>query len=142
MRKKIFIPAVFIFLYLSSFAQNIIRGKVVDAISRQPLQAVSVSDINQPLTKTITDQEGNFSLKSASQVLVSYIGYKAANFSISANNKNIIALQPAVLSLKDIVLQTNTVTKFSTVSKIDLDLKPVRNTQELLLDFIERLADD
>jgi outer membrane cobalamin receptor len=44
-----------------------------------------------------------------------------------------IALQPDVTNLQDVVvLQTNNQARFSTLTKIDLDLKPVRNTQELL----------
>jgi hypothetical protein len=132
MEKKIFIIIFHFFMSASLVAQSTIKGKVVDAVSRQPLEAVSVADINMPLVQTSTDQNGNFILQSGEQLLVSYIGYKAATFAVKKNNENIIALQPDIINLKDIVLQSNAATKFSTVSKIDLDLKPVKNTQELL----------
>ena len=124
---------VFLLGTISSLhAQNTIRGKVVDAVSRQPLQSVSVTDVSMPSLKTSTDENGNFILRSAGKVLVSYIGYKASNFTITKNDENIIALQPDVIRLKDIVLASHAASKFSTLSKIDLDLKPVKNTQELL----------
>ncbi len=42
-------------------------------------------------------------------------------------------MQPDITNMKDvIVLQQNTFSKFSTLAKVDFDLKPVRNTQELM----------
>jgi len=113
-------------------AQKSIRGKVVDAVSMQPLESVLITDLLSPSLKTSTDPNGNFIFPSNGQVAVSYIGYKASNYMIFENKTNIIALQPDVVSLKDIVLESNATTKFSTISKIDLDIKPVKNTQELL----------
>lgn len=113
-------------------AQNTSRGKVVDAISRQPLESVLLTDVNTPSVKATTDENGNFTIQSEGQVIVSHIGHKAATFSLNAGGENIIGLQPDFISLKDIQLESNAATKFSNVSKIDLDLKPVKNTQELL----------
>ncbi len=123
----------FIFTFFTRLhAQSALQGKVVDAVSRQPLEAVSVSDANAPASRTTTDQNGNFILRSGSQLMLSYVGYKAATVTVEKNKANIIALQPDVISLKAISLQSHAPSKFSTLSKIDLDLKPVRNTQELL----------
>lgn len=137
MQKKYgYIIACCIMLLTGSFykaqAQNTIRGKVVDAVSRQPLQAVLITDVNAPSLKSTTDENGNFSIIAGGQVTVSFVGYQAAIFNVDGKTTNIIALQPSVISLKDIVLESNAATKFSTISKIDLDLKPVKNTQELL----------
>jgi outer membrane cobalamin receptor len=132
MRKYIYLTAASFLISFILPAQNIIKGKVVDAVSRQPLESVSVTNSIMPLVKTTTDPNGNFILQSGEKLLVSYIGYKAVTFDVKKNNENIIALQPDVVNLKDIVLQSNTAAKFSTISKIDLDLKPVKNTQELL----------
>jgi len=38
------------------FSQTGISGKVTDAKSRQPLEYVSVFSLNNPLIKTVTDQ--------------------------------------------------------------------------------------
>jgi outer membrane cobalamin receptor len=132
MRKYIYLTVVSFLISFILPAQNMIKGKVVDAISRQPLESVSVTNSIMPLIKTTTDQDGNFVLQSGEQLQVSYIGYKAVTFDVKKNNENIITLQPDVINLKDIVLQSNAAAKFSTISKIDLDLKPVKNTQELL----------
>ncbi|MFT3934610.1 MAG: TonB-dependent receptor [Chitinophagaceae bacterium] len=119
-------------------AQQVLHGKVVDAKSQQPLEAASVALNSNDRAKTLTDQYGNFLLQinnTKEQVLTaSFVGYKTATVTISANEKTIrIALQPDAVKLKDVVvLQSNQASKFSTLAKIDLDLKPVRNTQELL----------
>ena len=118
------------------FSQTGISGKVTDAKSRQPLEYVSVFSLNNPLIKTVTDQNGNFKLtigNDSAIVQVSYIGYKPETISVRSNSNLKIDLQKDLVNLKDIVvLQSNNFTKFNTLSKIDLDLKPVRNTQELL----------
>ncbi len=132
MRKKIISLATLFLVTVSLFAQNIIKGKVVDAVSRQPLESVLITAGNSPFINTTTDQNGNFILKSGNQLQVSYIGYKAVTVSVAKNEGTIIALDRAVISLKDIVLQNNSASKFTSISKIDLDLKPVKNTQELL----------
>jgi len=115
-----------------SQAQSTIKGKVVDAASRQPLESVSITDIKLQNVKTTTDQNGNFSLRSGTELQFSAIGYKTITAVVTANGGNTIALEPQLVSLEDIVLESNAGSKFSTISKIDLDLKPVRNTQELM----------
>ena len=119
-------------LLLQAQTQTTVKGKVVDAKSRQPLELVSVTNADAPSEKTITDGNGNFILESAGSVIVSSIGYKTDTFSITKNEGNIIAMQTDLINLQSIILESNVASKFSTISKIDLDLKPVRNTQELL----------
>jgi len=117
---------------LPAKAQQVIQGKILDAISRQPLESVSVSDTQKPTFITTTDEQGNFSLRTNGTVTVSYIGYRQLTTELNNLQVNIIALQPDVIRLKDITLESNAAAKFSTISKIDLDLRPVKNTQELL----------
>lgn len=58
-------------------AQTNIRGKIVDALSRQPLEGVSVTDARTMTVKTISDVNGNFILASAGRIIISYIGYRS-----------------------------------------------------------------
>ncbi len=128
---------IFLLVTFGAHGQTIIKGKVVDALSRQPLEGASVTEIDHPKNISLTDQYGNFliKLKNAleTNLLISYIGYKAATANPSVKNILKIELQPDRINLKDVViLHRNTFSKFNTLAKIDLDLKPVRNTQELL----------
>jgi outer membrane cobalamin receptor len=137
--QTIFIAITFLFLHFNLNtlnAQTIVMGKVIDAVSRQPLEAAIISQSNAATVNTITDQNGNFSLKVSndnSNLLASYIGYKSTIVNVLGKNNVKIELQPDASGLKDVVVLTaNTQTKFASLAKIDLDLKPVRNTQELM----------
>ena len=117
-------------------AQTIIKGKVIDAVSRQPIESASIYLSNNVQFSTISDQYGNFTLHSdnkKSDLRVTYVGYKTVMVPIESDAAMKIELQPTTADLKDVVvLQSNHATKFATLAKIDLDLKPVRNTQELM----------
>lgn len=133
MFKCIIFPAI-LFSALISDAQLIIRGKVMDTNSHQPLEGATIFE-QVSNTKTTTDQNGNFYLKTFASnlnLLVSYVGYAPKLLNADTANVLKIELLPDAVSLKELTLQTNLSSSFSRISKIDLDLKPVRNTQELL----------
>ncbi len=126
----------FVFSSFCSLAQTIITGKIIDATSRQPLTAASIAQDDNEKYKTLTDQDGNFLMKvssSNSTIIASFIGYKSTSLKIT-DPKNIrIEMQPGTVSLQDVVLDNKSVQqKFSTLAKVDLDLHPVKNTQELM----------
>ena len=118
-------------------AQTFVTGKVVDAASKQPLESAVVELTNNTANNTITDKYGNFFIKVASTnqptIKISFVGYKPLIAVVTSNATANFALQPDATKLEDVVvLQANNQTRFSTLAKIDLDLKPVRNTQELM----------
>jgi len=121
---------------LSLEAQTLITGKIVDAVSRQPLAAACIQQLHNDKIKTLSDNNGNFSLRlniKNAVVTASFIGYKQDTVFLKEQNNVRIELEPDVVNLKDIIIvQNNGQQKFSTLAKIDLDLKPVKNTQELL----------
>jgi len=125
-----------IFLFGFAATAQMLKGTVVDAVSRQPLENVSIISEEKQSINTITDQYGNFSLRindPNTNLLVSCLGYKFVSIPIATTINFKIEMQPDVLNLKDVaVLNKSQFSKFSTLAKIDLDLKPVRNTQELL----------
>jgi outer membrane cobalamin receptor len=130
---------LFMVLYLLIFsftnAQQTLHGKVIDASSRQPIEAASVAVISNKPTATVTYLYGNFSLQFSAKenIKVSYVGYKSAIIATDSTDNLKIELQRDIVNLQDVVvLQSNHATKFSTLARIDLDLKPVRNTQELM----------
>ncbi len=134
--KSLFILMI-VMIALRSQAQDIIRGNVIDAISRQPLEAASVMITTPIVVSTVTDKSGNFYVKTGTDqpviIVTSFVGYKPDTMVMAPNQYVRIALQPGAIDLKDVVvLQNNSMTKFATLGKIDLDIKPVRNTQELM----------
>jgi len=124
-----------LFHFFTLQGQHIIKGKVVDIESRQPLEGVSITVSDKLAKNTITDRYGNFSIQSSTDTTslwISLIGYQAKPMVVGKRENIKIELRAATIDLKDIVLKTSQSTEFTTLGKIELDLKPVRNTQELL----------
>lgn len=117
-------------------AQSLITGKIVDASSRQPLESVNIEEIGNNKSTALTDYYGNFNIRvnnDTATILASYIGYRPISISVAGKKDLRIEMQPDVVNLKDVVItSSNGQQKFSTLAKVDLDLKPVRNTQELM----------
>jgi len=122
-------------------SQSFIKGHVADEQSKQPLDAATVTiagsnakAIAGSNAKAVTDEHGNFIIKTDRENIlldVSHIGYKTSS-NINAKANNVIYLQADAVNLNDIKLSSFNSTKFNTISKIDLALKPVNNTQELM----------
>ena len=135
---KLFVCSLCIFsTFISSktYAQIYIQGKIIDIISRQTLAGALVNYSNSNSSHSISDRYGNFSIsvKSKTDLLsVSLIGYETQLISLLTDKELKIELKASIVNLKDVLLEPGNISNFSTISKIDLDLKPVRNTQELM----------
>jgi hypothetical protein len=91
----------------------VIKGKVIDAQSRVPLVFASVA-VKESNVAIVTNIDGEFTLKigdlSTSKSLeVSFVGYKnkvvAINDLKDNGSKNVIALEPAPIPIKEIVVK-------------------------------------
>jgi len=128
------IPALLISVPVLS--QKTHSGKVFDAESRQPLNGVSVilySKKDSVLTQT--NENGIFVMSDArdfTRIRTSIAGYKATITEILPGQEITILMHADQVTLKDITVESRTANKFNTLSKLDLLLRPVRNTQELL----------
>ncbi len=125
-----------VFSSLWSMPQTLVTGKIVDTQSRQPLEAAVIQENGSMHIKSFTDQYGNFSIKVSddnASLIASSIGYKIDSVNLSGKKSILIELQADVVNLKDIIITQNSgQQKFTALAKVDLDLKPVRNTQELM----------
>ena len=133
---KFILALITLFFSLSSTSQTLITGKIVDAKSRQPLEAAVIQQSGKNNIKSLSDSYGDFSIEvenNLSPLIFSYIGYKPDSINLSGKRNILISLKPDVVNLKDIVLtQNGGQQKFAALARVDLDLKPVRNTQELM----------
>jgi len=115
-------------------AQFTAHGKVIDSSSRQPLEGAVISEKNNNRNKTVTGKSGEFSLHLLlynDSIEISFIGYKF--YTVPADNISLIQLSPDEIRLEDIVLaQTSIQQGFGTIAKTDLDVKPIKNSQELM----------
>ncbi len=118
-------------------AQNVFKGGVVDKITREPLELAVVTDAST-LTNTLTDKEGNFTLKNispADSFMVSFIGYRSQKIKAGfSRNGLVIELEKDRVDLKEIVITSHAdnLIVSHTLSSIDLHMQPVKSAQDML----------
>ena len=118
----------------NSMARAPIRGTVRDASTDQPLESATVSVSGSDKVSAFSDQNGNFILPPSAEgmcLTVTYVGYKRATFCLKGESHLIVPLVREDTNLSGIILK-NTSVKSSQVAGLDLALKPVKSTQELL----------
>ena len=129
--------AAFLLLSISIHAQNSIKGKLVDATSGQPLEAVTV--VLQPANISIvTDQLGNFIFKKVKKpvtgIEVSSIGYESKVVSPEEFKQlnYIIGIASQNVELKTVVISAYSGDQYKSISKTDIAMRGVNNSQEVL----------
>ena len=133
--------AIVLLLLLSEIAkaQTVLRGNVADQETHEPLEMAIVTDVHTG-RYYLTDNHGNFTLKTngAIQLKVSMIGYTAQTLTATPHGgKPLTILLPrGILDLKEVTITNSTagtgVGSFHTLSRIDLNMQPVRSAQDLL----------
>ena len=130
---------LFIFLGTGYFtnAQTTVKGKVIDAVSHQPLEGVTVLLLPEKIS-AVTDQLGNFIFKEAKEttasIQVSSIGYEIKTISLSELKKSDynISLQSQTVELKEVTVSAHAGDQYKVISKTDIAMRGVNNSQEVL----------
>ena len=133
------VSLIIVVVILSSFssihAQSVIKGKVIDKITKEPLEAALVTN-TQTFNNTITDKEGNFTLKnihSKDSVAVYFIGYQSQKIKVITDNV-VIELEKGLIDLKTVIItnHSNNLISSKTLSSLDLNMQPVKSAQDML----------
>lgn len=78
---KIFLFLISVFLLSNVYAIDI-KGRIIDAVTREPIPYANVTVVGKPGVGTSTDLDGNFTITNAEpgifRLTASYIGYKTA----------------------------------------------------------------
>lgn len=123
------------FIATSVWAHTTIEGKVINSQTQEPLVGASIM-VKGTETGTTTDRFGNFRLKSdqeAITLVVSYVGFDMQELTISEPNKElIVSLKPGVLALEQVSVSASQQNSLNTLSKIDVNLRPVTSSQQVL----------
>src|SRR5258707_1162111 len=136
----VLVGLLLLFTCHSVFSQSLVRGRVIDDSTHEPLEMVAVR-YNQTTQTALTDADGNFVLKNISlpaRLEVSMIGYKTQKLLVNDRDKPTaltITLEKGIFDLKEVIItnQTgSTIGAFHTLSRIDLNIRPVRSAQDLL----------
>lgn len=122
---------------LPAHAQQMISGRVIDKITREPLDLAVARDVRTKTT-TLTDKDGKFVIKTQAitdSLQISYIGYALQTVKGGATGHDlVIELQKGQIDLKEVIItsHTNNLTSSRTLSSIDLNMQPVKSAQDLL----------
>lgn len=132
--KKVVLLITSIFTCQLAIAQHIYKGKVMDNTTRQPLHCACVR-ANGKLC--CTNNEGNFQLSlpaDTSTLTVTYLGYKIKLLPVkSSDNLILICLDHGMIDLKEVIISPSlSASSFHTLSVLDLSLRPVNSSQDLM----------
>lgn len=129
---------LFAFLLISSlvFGHDVIRGKVIDSRSSLPLKGVNVFHPGSGVG-TVTDNFGSFVIASSKHIdtlVFKQIGYAELRRVVNNGDEVInVQLEARSFELGQVtVLAGNTGQNFSTISSIDLKLRPMNSSQDAL----------
>jgi outer membrane cobalamin receptor len=115
-------------------AQYLLKGMVIDSATRQPIEYAS---INVKGRSTSTGKAGDFqlSLPSDSTTLtITYIGYATQIVSVkNPTQRIVIGLSRGHIDLKEVIISPSlNSSSFHTLSALDLSLRPVNSSQDLM----------
>ena len=131
---------ILILLFLSfasaGFSQQIIKGKVIDKITLQPLEYATVSEISNGQS-AITDQQGNFELRveaTVDSLRISFVGYQSRTIGIiKADSFHLVEMKHGEVDLKSVTVQAlPNNASFSTISNIDINMHALNSAQDLM----------
>ncbi|MEM6842095.1 MAG: TonB-dependent receptor [Bacteroidota bacterium] len=99
----------------NSLAQNIIEGRVIDAVSEEPLIGATISSEDGQIG-TITDIDGQFQIGAPSDkslaVIFSYLGYEPISLTVSELEANpAILMYQSTVGLDEVIIQASIASK-------------------------------
>ena len=132
--KKNLLLFLFLLISVQSFSQ-VLKGTIVDEFN-QPLENVYIIN-NASNSHTHTNENGQFVLQNVAKnnsIKISVLGYEKQTIIITNNNLTNgikITLKTKIFQLEELVLRKE-INAMKTISKIDLKVNPVNNSQEIL----------
>jgi outer membrane cobalamin receptor len=133
--KKITLSLLSILFYLTTFAQTEKRIKIINILTKEPLENALLT-LERQNKNLLADAKGEIILGAVAAndtLLISYIGYETKTIiGNQLGTDTFIELYPSTLSLKEVTIVSKAGANFSTISKIDLNLRPARSSQDLL----------
>src|SRR5437763_11998500 len=102
MMRKLLVVAC-LFGILPAYAQTVIKGRVIDANTKHPLQGASITYGNKG--GTTTDVDGAFTIEcsKANRISISFVGYNTESYAIkNCDDEIVISLHAATVKLDEV----------------------------------------
>ena len=121
---------------ISMIDAQVMSGNITDYSTHQPIEGVTVY-LSPNNISAATDAAGNFNFGHAQHVnsiMFSAIGYqsKTIPFTEFQNDRKSISLIPASIELSAVTVSPGAGEQFKAISKIDIALRDISNSQEIL----------
>jgi outer membrane cobalamin receptor len=133
--KKIWFLTIFlVFAGQLAKAQHLFTGRVIDSVTRQPVEYATVIIDGKSIS---TNKNGDFRIllhKDSSMLTVTCIGCKSKSMTCHMGDKHtIIPITRGKIDLKEVVITPQlSSASFHTLSMLDLSLRPVNSSQDLM----------
>jgi hypothetical protein len=121
-----------------SYAQGIIKVKVVEEKTKEPLVGASATIVNNGKQAT-TDANGNFiyeKMDTGNYVLeVFLLGFERNLQHINVGNDSVtivIEMSKGAIQLQDVIISATTDRPINTLSPVDINLRPTNTSQDIL----------
>lgn len=137
MKKKAGIFLILTFSTCIIFSQTLPKGiSIYNESSKTPIPDVTVYTPDFSFAE-ITDENGFASFKNippnAKTVIISAIGFETKKILLSEVTNTTVWLQPKITTLNDVVVRASSKTGiFKTISDLDIHIRPIANSQEVL----------
>ena len=140
MKLKIFIFSLFFFTFNPVFSQNLKGIYVLNENTKTPISSVLISNSDNSFQKN-SDENGFVSLQNLTsenqKIYVSGIGYEKEEFDLNSIKKEkdfgYIFLNPKIVRIEEVQLKSSVKNNiFQTISDLDIHLRPINNSQEIL----------
>lgn len=136
LRYSLGLTALSLCLSLPLMAQHLIGGQVLDAKTQNPIAAAVVQLIPGG-SGTVTDLQGHFQLRcshpESCRFMVHCLGYRTDTLQGSASGLLVVQLEPSPIRFQTLQVRDLSHSNiFSTLSHLDLRLRPARSSQDLL----------
>ncbi|MEP7318534.1 MAG: TonB-dependent receptor [Panacibacter sp.] len=136
MYKKIPQIIIALFLSLPGLCQVTVRGNITDGKTNQPIEGATITVLQSKIS-AVTDATGKFILRGkfegAETMLISNIGYATETISVAEfQKKNTLNLKQKQTELQDVIVVANAGDQFKPISKTDIKMRVVNNSQEVL----------
>ena len=140
MKFKIIIFSLFLFAVNSAFSQNLKGIYVLNENAKTPISSVLISNLENSF-QVNSDENGFVNLQNFSsenqKIYVSGIGYEKEEFDLNSikkeKNFGYIFLNPKIVRIEEVQLKSSVKNNiFQTISDLDIHLRPINNSQEIL----------
>lgn len=125
---------VLVFAGQAAKAQHLLTGHVIDSVTRQPVEYATITVDGSSIS---TNKEGNFRIilhKDSSMLTVTCIGCKNKTMTCHMTDEHVvIPIARGKIDLKEVVITPQlSSASFHTLSTLDLSLRPVNSSQDLM----------